>query len=150
MTDFADVRAARDEKREWAEGQFRELYRQEHHNLVLLGWSTRLHDGPNVITSTYGYAVAFDLPNPHVNGRGLTLRRTDIAPEGTGDYDNATQALYLIDNGETITPHYVLSFNSKGGWLNLRAVPVAGGSFDPLTPRRAYHVRVREARMEND
>jgi hypothetical protein len=104
-------------KREWAERYAAMLEAADRTAVSLLDWTTRVHDGPNTITSATGYAVAYDLGKPW-EGRGLTIRRDDIV--------------------KAITPYYVAGWQASGGELFLHPLR----SLDPLTPRRAYHLRV--------
>lgn len=79
-------------------------------------------------------------------------------PAGWNRVKDWNKAIYLIDDGDTVTVHYVGSFHPTDGAVNLRPFPVNPGGTQqrpdgrgPIDyslwfhgPRRAYHLKIQK------
>ena len=115
-----------------------------------------------------GY-LALDNYEPTRSFERIECYRYDLGddPRGSGyvldgafDLRNATEAVYLMDDGHTVAAHYVAGYHHEHRYIILHAFPTnwnADGtpvmradrdvqvSYDnwQLGPRRAYHVKLR-------
>jgi hypothetical protein len=118
----------------------------------------------NKITETFTFAAALDNYAPvhrsQANGSGEVWTMHDgrerLAIVDAEDlFKDAFKALYLLDDGSTVTPYYVAGYNpvARPGVVFLQTFPVNGGiredngrpaNFDTwmLGPARTYHLKI--------
>ena len=89
---------------------------------------------------------------------GEVYAANDTAPQTVvltpgADLKDAHRAVYLLDDGQTIRPHYVAGWNREDTTIYLHPFPTSTGTRPDgrpvdmsnwfLGPRRAYHVKLR-------
>lgn len=91
-------------------------------------------------------------PVPRDNGAGFVVKyRNNHVEEAyvlfhDDQFGDSRALSFLIDDGETVKPFYLASWNESGGFFILH--PIQPGIHD-LGPRKTYHVKVNSLTERN-